>query len=501
MAPGDVLRGGGNCRFECRALGERRGPLDMGARLRHAAAIAENFREIVVGDDVARIERERREIAALRRLPIAAPITEIGEAELRPDRVGPMLARANVCLLGRVQSPDRFQPGGRGNVAVELRARRQLSGLQHDQRPALRAIPRAHEPSHAHHAPLCGSRSQHQRAGLEVVADEHCVMPDGNELDAQVLHHQHGRAGRDLSQQRRQILRNRIDDAVAHARRRHELDLEAPLPAGHDRPRLRDPRASRRAPALRRTVASAAGPHWYCFCGKNGTCVSSACAGRPAISAGAKRGGLSVHPPSATSTSDAGAAQAGANRRNAPIGSVRYGNFLKTSMTPTASRISSTTNTTPMTARMSAPAGRRLIDPVRERAQLGIRQAREPRLHLRLVDAQRLQLFAGLCRRQRAIHARQVVVALGRFQPGERADDFGLHDERRTDAQQRYRENLHQYCLQQPGHGVTSGEPFAGMAPGIRARPNGCSRCKHCRHLTGAPRMHLMARENAEYIL
>ena len=180
-------------------------------------------------------------------------------------------------------------------------------------------------------------------------------MPDGNELDAQVLHYEHGRAGRHLSQQRRQILRNRIHDAVAHARRRHELDLEAPLPTGNID--LADEILGRAgAPALCRTVASAAGPHWYCFWGKKGTCVSSTCAGRPAVSAGAKRGGLSVHPPSATSTRDADAAQAGASRRNAPIGSVRYGNFLKTSMTPTASRISSTTKTTPMTARMSAPA-------------------------------------------------------------------------------------------------------------------------------------------------
>src|SRR4029079_6063038 len=113
----------------------------MDAGLRDAAAIAEDFRKIVVGDDIARIERQRREVTGLRSLPITEPVADGGEAELRPGRLGPLLARPGISLAGGLQSPDRFETRGGGNVAFELWPRRQLPRLQHDHAPALRAIP------------------------------------------------------------------------------------------------------------------------------------------------------------------------------------------------------------------------------------------------------------------------------------------------------------------------------------------------------------------------
>src|SRR6185436_21093602 len=110
----------------------------MSAGLRDAAAIAENFRKIVVGDDVARIERQRREIATLRRLPVAVPIADVGEAELRPGRLRPLLVRPSISLAGGFQSPDRFQSCGCSDISIELCARRQLARLQRDEAPALR---------------------------------------------------------------------------------------------------------------------------------------------------------------------------------------------------------------------------------------------------------------------------------------------------------------------------------------------------------------------------
>ncbi len=88
------------------------------------------------------------------------------------------------CLVGAVRFGDAaglLQRCGGGRIACFARARRQASGSQGDHGPAPAVDPQELEQSYCHGAARLGARMQQDLFRLQVVADDHGVVPVGVE--------------------------------------------------------------------------------------------------------------------------------------------------------------------------------------------------------------------------------------------------------------------------------------------------------------------------------
>ena len=191
--------------------------------------------------------------------------------------------------------------------------------------------------------------SQHQVVSVGVVAHDHRVVPARQHRNAVVVENEHRPAGVELRENRVEIARERIGRADRTCAAPRASPLAGCRGAPADRPAARDPRARRSHPTrptpwqvqpARTDSPAADGKEWR---------------RDPRPAARCLRG--SAQRTARASRQPAGATGEAARRARRVRERTQRGTFLKMSMTPTSSRISSTTNTAPISARMSPPAG------------------------------------------------------------------------------------------------------------------------------------------------
>ncbi len=220
--------------------------------------------------------------------------------------------------------------------------RRNLARHESRESKAAAAMPGFRKALPMHFQSLRSAGAQDCHVTPRVVADEHGVMPDRQALRAEILEHQHRAAGGKLRHHFVGRGREHIRQPSVPARRADQLELEAAAPARKE---------DFRRDALGRDV-DAAGAQQRCERRRPALVVvlwkerrraefdRGRCGGRKAI--GERRRGR------ATGKRDR-------ERRDRRCASLHV--FLKMSMTPVSSRMISTTNTMPITASASPPAG------------------------------------------------------------------------------------------------------------------------------------------------
>src|SRR5688572_19152208 len=316
--------------------------LDLPARLVEAARLEQELREVVARCRVGRFQHDRARPGVGCGCPVAVRIGDVAAAEPGVRFAGPARDRGVVGRGRRASLPRGLEAGGRGDESRRLRVTRTRAPHQGDHREAPAAVPGAGKALPFHLDASYAPGAKQGDAALRVVADEHGEMPARQPRHAEVLQHEHGPARFKFLHHLFGGRRQDVGQAPVAARGADELEGEAAAP-------LREVDLGRER--LRRHVDAARDQQGR---ERGGTAlvVFLREEGRRVELYRARRG--SGQPVDERRRGRA-TGQRDRKCRDDQCAAVHV--FLKMSMTPTSSRMIRTTNTTPITASASPPAG------------------------------------------------------------------------------------------------------------------------------------------------
>ncbi|MNZ96286.1 hypothetical protein D3C78_1154740 [compost metagenome] len=189
-----------------------------------------------------RFDRDGLAQRSLRTRRVLGRVAGIAQCKPAHPLTRPLLHGGLIGTTGGTRMPGLLQIGGCLQPGAQLGLRRQPLRRQGQHRPASATRPGRVEAGEVRHPAPGGAGAQDQLALVPVVAHQHGEVPARIPVERQILQDQHRVPRRHFGQQGIQPRRQRVDQQIVVARRRHQLDLQAALASGQEHPILEQAR-------------------------------------------------------------------------------------------------------------------------------------------------------------------------------------------------------------------------------------------------------------------